>query len=380
VQQLWNILYLAFNTACIGAPNAHTLTAFRFMAGLGASAPFAVGGGVISDVWRADERGRATAVYTLVPLVGPALGAICGGFITHHAGWRYCFAVTSITNAVVVALSLVLLRETYPPTILHRKAQRLRTETGNLELHTAYERSTQSNTQYVMSAMVRPFRLLGTQPIVQILALLMGVFNGSLYLLLSTFPLLWHERYNEPVNLASLNYLSIGLGFFIGSQLSAFSQDRIYRRLSAHYDTEGRPEYRIPLMIPAAAVAPLGLLFFGWAAAERWHWIVPNVGALFFSFGVSIGFQAIQVYLIDAYPRYAASAVGAVGVLRSVGGFAFPLFGPELFERLEFGKGGSIVAGVLAAVGIPGALGLWVYGARLRASYRYAAGGGFDDG
>jgi len=45
--------------------------AFRFLSGLGGGAPLAIGAGVLSDLWRPEERGRAAALYSLGPLLGP---------------------------------------------------------------------------------------------------------------------------------------------------------------------------------------------------------------------------------------------------------------------------------------------------------------------
>ena len=62
VLQLANLMYLIFNTACGAAQNKEEMIAFRFLAGLGGSAPLALGGGVLSDAWSADERGAAISV------------------------------------------------------------------------------------------------------------------------------------------------------------------------------------------------------------------------------------------------------------------------------------------------------------------------------
>lgn len=56
-------------------------------------------------------------------------------------------------------------------------------------------------------------------------------------------------------------------------------------------------------------------------------------------------FLPIQVYLIDTY-KYAASALAASTVLRSLFGFAFPLFGDAMYARLGAGGGNSLLAGV----------------------------------
>lgn len=76
VLQLANLFYLVFNLACGFAATKGQLIAFRFLAGLGGSAPLALGGGVLSDCWRAEERGKAISIYSLAPLLGPAVGKL----------------------------------------------------------------------------------------------------------------------------------------------------------------------------------------------------------------------------------------------------------------------------------------------------------------
>lgn len=76
VLQATNLLYLFFNLGCGFAKTKAQIIVFRFFAGLGGSAPLAVGGGVLADLFTAEERGRAMAIYSLAPLLGPAVGPI----------------------------------------------------------------------------------------------------------------------------------------------------------------------------------------------------------------------------------------------------------------------------------------------------------------
>lgn len=89
VLQASNIIFLVFNTACGGCRTATQIIVFRFLSGVGGSAPLAVsvqitasgcllpnmqnqvGGGTLSDVWSNEERGKAMGIYTLMPLLGP---------------------------------------------------------------------------------------------------------------------------------------------------------------------------------------------------------------------------------------------------------------------------------------------------------------------
>ena len=49
----------------------------------------ALGGGVIGDCWRTEERGKAIAVYSLAPLLGPSIGPLIGAWIAQRTTWRW---------------------------------------------------------------------------------------------------------------------------------------------------------------------------------------------------------------------------------------------------------------------------------------------------
>jgi MFS family permease len=76
VLQSSNVLYLLCNLGCGLARTESQIITFRFLAGLGGSAPLAIGGGVVSDLFTAEQRGRHIAIYSLKPLFGPAIGPI----------------------------------------------------------------------------------------------------------------------------------------------------------------------------------------------------------------------------------------------------------------------------------------------------------------
>ncbi|EXJ95583.1 hypothetical protein A1O1_00705 [Capronia coronata CBS 617.96] len=374
VLQLSNLFFLAFNIGCGFAQTKGQLIAFRFLSGLGGSAPLALGGGVLSDCWRAEERGKSISIYSLAPLLGPAVGPLAGGFIALKSTWRWCFWSTSIVDAGIQAAGFIWLRETYAPKLLGLKAKRLRKETGNADLHTEWEHPDRTLARVLRASLSRPFRLLGTQPIIQALAVYMAYLYGLMYLVLSTFPTVWEETYHESVGVGGLNYISLGVGFFLGTQISAPINDRIYRRLKKRNNNVGKPEFRVPMMIPGAILVPVGLFLYGWSSYEHTHWIVPNIGAAIFASGTILGFQCTQTYIVDAYTRYAASAIGAAVVLRSLAGFGFPLFAPYLYNALHLDWGNSLLGFIAIGLGIPAPFLLWRFGQTLREKSPYAAG------
>ncbi|CAN8102830.1 unnamed protein product [Discula destructiva] len=374
VLQLANLFFLIFNLACGFSRSSGQLIAFRILAGFGGSAPLGIGGGLLSDLFTAEDRGRAMSVYSLAPLLGPAVGPIAGAFIAENVSWRWVFYSTTILDALIQIAGLFFLRETYAPVLLRWRKNKLIKETGNTALYTDFDDPDKTVRATLTTALVRPFRMLLTQPIIQILALYMMYLYGLIYLVLSAFPVLWRS-YGFSTGIGGLHYISLGVGFFLGAQVCAPLQDRIYARLKQRYGVAvGRPEFRVPMMVPGAVLMPVGLVVYGWTAQYRTHWIGPDMGATIFSLSTVISFQCIQGYLVDTYSRYAASAVAAATLLRSLAGFGFPLFAPALYSALDYGWGNTMLAFLGVAIGFPGPVLLWKYGPALRARSTFAAG------
>ena len=372
VLQISNLFFLAFNIGCGFAQNNVEIIVFRFLAGLGCSAQLVAGGGVLADCWKPEQRGKAMGIYTLAPILGSAFGPILGGWIAEKSTWRWIFWSTSISDAAVQIAGLFFLSETYSPTILKQKADRLRREPGNEKLHTEFEDKKLS--QLLAVSLVRPFRLISTQPIIQVLALYQSYVFGLFYLLFTTFTELFTDVYHESVGIASLNYIPLALGFVLGTQLNARLCDRIYCRLKAKNNGIGKPEFRIPLMIPGSFLIPIGLFWYGWSAQAQIHWIMPDIGVAIFGVGSILCLQCTLTYIIDSYQRYAASGLAAAVVLRSIAGFVFPMFAPYMYSALDYGWGNSVLALVGVVIGIPAPILLWFFGERIRKASPYASG------
>ena len=248
VMQCANLIFLLFNTVCGFAKTKQQMMAFRFLSGIGGSAPQAIGGGILSDCFRAGDRGAATAIYSLMPFLSPAVAPIMGGYLTQYTTWRWVFWATSIFDALVQIACFFLLKETFAPAILAKRAAHMRKSTGNTQLHTKWQDPEHSMKKLIMKSLVRPLIMLGTQPALQAMALFRAYQYGLMYLVLATFNRVFEGAYNQSVGRASLNYLSLGVGFVIGLQISGFMQDKVgllspFRRVQAlmplHRSTPG---------------------------------------------------------------------------------------------------------------------------------------------
>ncbi|EHK50776.1 hypothetical protein TRIATDRAFT_233373, partial [Trichoderma atroviride IMI 206040] len=370
--QLSNIWYLAWNLGCGFAQTPAELFVFRFLAGIGGSAPLALGGGAISDIWSAEERGKAMGIYTLAPLLGPVVGPIAGGFIAEYTTWRWVFWSSSVAAVFIQAIGLIWLRESHPGTLLRRKRDCIAKATGNHKLHTG-NIECERLVRKIGRALERPFRMFITQPIITVIAIYMAYLFGTLYLMLGTFPEIWTEWYGESVGIGGLNYLSIAIGSFTGLILNFFFIDRIYRNLKARNNGMGRPEFRMPTMFIGSIMVSIGLFWYGWSVQARLHWIMPNIGVAICSAGTMGCLQGMQTYIVDSYPTYTASAMAACAFLRSLAGFGFPLFAPYLYSDLGYGWGTSVLAFISIGVGIPAPFFFWRFGDKLRALSKYAA-------
>ncbi|OJD32191.1 mfs multidrug transporter [Diplodia corticola] len=378
-------LFLLTNTLCgLASTKSHFLL-LRFLSGLFGSGPMSIGAGVLSDLWHKEQRGLSLSIYALGPLAGPAIGPIAAGYIVEALSWRYIFFSASAFAAAMLVLGHFFLRETFGPVLLRWKRRQQQREPG-----CKYDDDDDDDKGKTLASirgdLKRPFIMLGTQPIVQTVALLMGFLFGLNQLTIATFEAVWEQRYGMPPRTASLNYLAIAAGLILGSQVGGRVNDKIYalctRRSSRRHSGSsastdaGRPEHRAYLMYAVALLLPTGQLLYSWSAQLHLHFLLPDAGALVFSAGIIVGYQCVQAYVIDCYPVYAASAMGALTLLRSLAGFAMPAVGGRLYAAWGYGWAGTLVAGVAAAFGVVAPTVLLVWGEGLRARSRFAAGEG----
>jgi hypothetical protein len=75
--------------------------------------------------------------------------------------------------------------------------------------------------------------------------------------------------------------------------------------------------------------------------------------------------MSLTTYLIDAFTIYAASAVAACVVVRSIMASVLPLAAPKMYDSLGIGWGNSLLA-FLALAMIPVPWLLFIYGERIR--------------
>lgn len=266
-------------------------------------------------------------------------------------------------------LALFVLRETYAPVLLERKAKRLRKETGNDQLRSKLDNGLTPKQMFIR-AIVRPTKLMFLSPICALMSLYMSVVYGFLYLLFTTFTFTFEQAYGFSQSTVGLVYLGLGIGNFIGLALLGILSDRVMQALAKRYGTNIKPEYRLPLLIVLGPLIPVGLFIYGWTAQYHIQWAVPLFGTMLVGVGLIAAFMCINTYLVDSFTLYAASAMAANTVLRSIFGGVFPLFGLKMYNALGLGWGNSLLAFIAVAM-IPIPFFFYKHGERIRTSPRF---------
>jgi hypothetical protein len=139
-------------------------------------------------------------------------------------------------------------------------------------------------------------------------------------------------------------------------------------RIYAHYSKKlggPRPEARLPHLIILSWLIPVGLLWFAWTAHPSIHWSSCILAGIPFGIGFVTLFLGITSYLVDCYGRYAASALAANAIIRSLFGAGFPLFSRQMYDRLGAAWATSIL-GFFAIAMAPMPYIFYRFGPRIR--------------
>ncbi|KAI0424993.1 major facilitator superfamily domain-containing protein [Xylaria sp. FL1042] len=349
IYHVCNIVYTGFTIGCAFSTNVAMFLVFRILCGIAASGPMSIGGGTVADITPQEERGKAIALFGVGPLLGPVIGPIVGGFVTQDVGWRWTFRIILILSGLLSVATVVFMRETNSSVLLRRKTRRLIRETGNEDLvPKATSDDLRSPSQVLRKAIIRPAKMLLFSPLVSLLSLYTGLLFGLIFLLFTTFPIVFEGTYGFSPGVAGLAYLGLGLGLISGLILFATLSDKL---LGQKRDGKvARPEERLILMKWFAPITPIGCFIYGWTTEYHVHWIVPILGTFVIGLGSLFVVIPAQTYLIDAFgAEAAASALAANLVVRSPFGAFLVLAAPPLYDNLGLGWGNSVLGFITLA-------------------------------
>ncbi|KAI1379223.1 major facilitator superfamily domain-containing protein [Hypoxylon crocopeplum] len=366
-------IFAIWQLACALAPNITSLLIFRLFAGLGGSACLSIGGGIVSDLFESSERGLATSVFALGPLLGPVIGPIIGGFLSQKAGWRWIYWFLFILGVLTLLLQIFASRETNLRIILARKHAfegRPRRWWHRLDWYRSVKTPVADAHKDInlTQSMLRPWQFIFTSPITGLICLYSGFVYGLLYLLLTTITTVFVQNYHWSIGLSGLSYIGIGIGFLLGVVTIGGTSDRIMAKHTNLNNGVAVPEVRLNVCVYLSFLIPISFWWYGWSADTHAFWLAPMTGLVCFGLGMIGIFLPIQTYMIDAFPEYASSSTAALASSRNVVGTFLPLAGPYLYKAIGLGWGNSLL-GFIALALIPAPYFIAKYGEKLRLKY-----------
>ncbi|KAI0044858.1 putative caffeine resistance protein 5 [Auriscalpium vulgare] len=354
------------------ATNFGMLLAFRFITGFVGSPILATGGATIADMYAPKKRAYGIGVWGLFAVSAPVMGPLVGGFAVHAHGWRWTIWELLWLSGFTLVVLVLFYPETSASNILYRRARRLRARTHNSLVKAQSEIDAAHMTIGAVAtvALVRPFTLNFTEPIVLLMNLYISLIYALLYCWFESFPIVFQGIYGFREQLVGLSFLGILVGcILVIPPFFAY----LYYYQEPRYNENGdiQPELHMRATIVGAFFIPICLFWFGWSSRESVPWIVPVIGSALFPIGGVLLFNSIFNYLTDSYPMYAASVLAGNDLMRSSFGAGFPLFAGAMYRNLGVGWASTLL-GLLSCLFIPMPILLYKYGRRIRLASKRA--------
>jgi MFS family permease len=162
---------------------------------------------------------------------------------------------------------------------------------------------------------------------------------GTIYLFTQSVEEVYRQLYGWNAVQAGYVQSAIVIGEILGAGLSLSTNHWYHASAARNTEVPGTPipEARLyPAIIGGFFGVTGGMFVYGWAAYPNVNWMVVTVGLTMVGFGTTAVVISIANYLIDAYSKYAASALAAVGLVENVSIAFLPLAASAMYTNLGF--------------------------------------------
>jgi multidrug resistance protein len=399
---------------CSGLTQSYAgMLVVRFFLGIGGSTFSTMVGGVVSDIYRAEDRNTPMALFSGGALFGTGFGPMVSGFVAQNTTWRWIFYMQAIADGLMVGLICITFKETRGSVLLSRKAKALNkyyeareaagyfgfnvvdnseksnptTTSQRIRWKVKADEERASLTRMISLSLYRPFHLLLTEPVVFWFSLWVAFSWAVLYLTLAAIPLVFQSNHGFSLQQANAVFAAMCIASIFATVLSIY-QEKIARKYGKLANS---PEGRLYFACVESACMPIGLFMFGWTSSSHIHWVVPSIAIGIATIGIFAIYLSTFNYLADTYHRYASSALAAQSFCRNIlgtlcslsptpkayvlinpiGGI-FPLITTQMYNKLGYGPASSLLGGIGTLLTIVPWI-LVFYGPRIRARSKFAS-------
>ncbi|KAK2020100.1 major facilitator superfamily transporter [Colletotrichum eremochloae] len=320
----------------------------RFVAGLASAVPSVVIAGSVEDMFNTKRRVWIIVLWNAGTTIGLCFGPIYAAYISEAAGWRWIFYSATIATTVLF-IALLGIRESRPSILLGGIIGQIKRETMIPELAWHNPDEARNWRALFRIGVVRPGKILLTEPLVIMIALISASSWGVIYLFTESLAVVYLSLGFTKTQ-ASLPFLAIAVGVLFTFLPRLWDmkvvRDRQRRKVPV------QPEDKIIGFAFAAPAQAIGLAWFAWTippAAGGVHWMVPTASLVLVGFAVNETAHTLSGYLADSYLLYSASAFSGLALIRAVASGLMPLVAYEMYAGLNANVAGSVLAALAAA-------------------------------
>ncbi len=200
--------------------------------------------------------------YAVCVCGGPTLGPVIGAALTANEslGWRWTEYIEAIWVATMFVFALTTMPEVFPGVLLKRKAARLRKETGDERYWHPHEQEKIKLSNVFQKYLLRPLKMLVTEPMITAIAIYASFVYGLLYMTLEIFPIVYVEERGWGLVSSSLPFLGLLVGVIASMGINIGNQP-YYIRAVANNKGRAVPEARLPPMILGGWLFVIGLFW-----------------------------------------------------------------------------------------------------------------------
>lgn len=361
------IIYLLFLIPQALAQNFATLVICRFFTGCCVSVLANTSAGVIGNIWEGDKgRTIPTSLYITAYLTGSSSAPVIGAVILQNlASWRWISYMQLIWGGALFPLYVFFFPESRGTTILEARTRSLKAKLG---LPYIPSRPMPLKQKLRMSV-TRPLFMLFTEPVLFTYTIWSAFMVGTVYLFTQSVEQVFNGLYGWSAIQGGYMQAAVVVGECIG-WTGVFLSSRVYfNSVSRNTEAPGTPvpEARLYVSVFASFIGVAGGMFvYGWTSYPSIPWIAPAVGLAMVGAGINIVVLAIADYVLDAYSKYATSAIAALVLGEDVFAAFLPMATQSMYRNLGF-RWASSVLGFLAIAITFASLCLIVWGRQLRA-------------
>ncbi|KAJ6160857.1 Major facilitator superfamily domain general substrate transporter [Penicillium chermesinum] len=341
------VLFVACLIACGGTHVFAGYLIARFFQGVGASTFSTMVGGVISDIYHAEDRNTPMSLFSGAALFGTGLAPMIAGAIVSHTTWRWIYYSHAIASAIfVLRLSIPIMKKLEEAGhfgVIIAAEDSDKKSVRRIRWKVKSDEQRDSLLHMVQISLYRPVHMLFTEPVVFFFSLWVSFSWATLYLQFGSVPLVFETSYNFDLEQVGAVFTSMVVGVIIITLLSIW-QDKLARKYKLFSDA---PESRLYFACGASVLLPIGLFWFGWTSYPSIHWISPALAVGCATMGIFSVYLATFNYLADTYHRFASSAIAAQSCCRNLLGGVFPLVTAAMFTNLGYPAASSILGGIV---------------------------------